>query len=49
MRHKYGQRKLNRTSQHRAALLRNLSASLIKHEQIRPCPRPRNCAPTSKS
>ena len=34
MRHKYGQRKLNRTSQHRAALLRNLSASLIKHEQI---------------
>jgi large subunit ribosomal protein L17 len=34
MRHKLGQRKLNRTSQHRAALLRNLSASLIKHEQI---------------
>jgi large subunit ribosomal protein L17 len=34
MRHKYGQRKLNRTSQHRAALLRNLSAALIKHEQI---------------
>jgi large subunit ribosomal protein L17 len=34
MRHKHGQRKLNRTSQHRAALLRNLSASLIKHEQI---------------
>jgi large subunit ribosomal protein L17 len=34
MRHKYGQRKLQRTSQHRAALLRNLSASLIKHEQI---------------
>jgi len=34
MRHKYGQRKLNRTSQHRSALLRNLSASLIKHEQI---------------
>jgi len=34
MRHKYGQRKLNRTSQHRQALLRNLSASLIKHEQI---------------
>lgn len=34
MRHKYGQRKLQRTSQHRASLLRNLSASLIKHEQI---------------
>ncbi|HWU04771.1 MAG TPA: 50S ribosomal protein L17 [Novosphingobium sp.] len=34
MRHKYGQRKLQRTSQHRAALLRNLSAALIKHEQI---------------
>lgn len=34
MRHKHGQRKLQRTSQHRAALLRNLSASLIKHEQI---------------
>ena len=34
MRHKHGQRKLNRTSQHRTALLRNLSASLIKHEQI---------------
>ena len=34
MRHKVGQRKLQRTSQHRAALLRNLSAALIKHEQI---------------
>ena len=34
MRHKYGQRKLQRTSAHRIALLRNLSASLIKHEQI---------------
>ena len=34
MRHKVGQRKLQRTSSHRAALLRNLSASLIKHEQI---------------
>lgn len=34
MRHKYGQRKLQRTSSHRAALLRNLSAALIKHEQI---------------
>ena len=34
MRHKVGHRKLQRTSQHRAALLRNLSAALIKHEQI---------------
>ena len=36
MRHKVGHRKLQRTSQHRAALLRNLSAALIKHEQITP-------------
>jgi ribosomal protein L17 len=34
MRHKVGHRKLQRTSAHRIALLRNLSASLIKHEQI---------------
>lgn len=34
MRHGYGGRKLQRTSAHRAALLRNLSAALIKHEQI---------------
>ncbi|MFC0204150.1 50S ribosomal protein L17 [Novosphingobium soli] len=34
MRHKYGQRKLQRTSGHRAALLRNLAAALVKHEQI---------------
>lgn len=34
MRHKMGGRKLQRTSAHRAALLRNLSAALIKHEQI---------------
>src|ERR1700712_764773 len=34
MRHKHGGRKLQRTSSHRIALLRNLSASLIKHEQI---------------
>lgn len=34
MRHKYGGRKLNRTSSHRIALLRNMSAALIKHEQI---------------
>ena len=35
MRHKMGGRKLQRTSSHRLALLRNLSASLIKHEQIK--------------
>jgi large subunit ribosomal protein L17 len=34
MRHKLGQRKLGRTSAHRIALLRNLAAALIKHEQI---------------
>jgi large subunit ribosomal protein L17 len=34
MRHKHGGRKLQRTSSHRLALLRNLAASLIKHEQI---------------
>ena len=34
MRHKLGQRKLGRTSSHRIALLRNMAAALIKHEQI---------------
>ena len=34
MRHKMGGRQLNRTSSHRRALLRNMSAALIKHEQI---------------
>ncbi len=34
MRHRYGGRKLQRTSAHRAALFRNMSAALIKHEQI---------------
>ncbi|MBK7162742.1 50S ribosomal protein L17 [Sphingorhabdus pulchriflava] len=34
MRHKMGQRKLNRTGSHRIAMLRNMAASLIKHEQI---------------
>ena len=34
MRHKHGQRKLNRTGSHRIAMLRNMAASLIKHEQI---------------
>ena len=34
MRHRSGGRKLQRTSAHRTALFRNMSASLIKHEQI---------------
>jgi large subunit ribosomal protein L17 len=34
MRHKLGGRKLNRTSAHRIAMLRNMAAALIKHEQI---------------
>jgi len=34
MRHKIARRKLNRTSEHRLAMFRNMSASLIKHEQI---------------
>ncbi|MEY4720359.1 MAG: hypothetical protein RIQ46_84 [Pseudomonadota bacterium] len=34
MRHKYGGRKLQRTSSHRKALFRNMAAALIKHEQI---------------
>ncbi len=34
MRHKVGGRKLQRTSSHRIAMLRNMAASLIKHEQI---------------
>ena len=34
MRHRVGGRKLQRTSAHRQALFRNMSAALIKHEQI---------------
>ena len=34
MRHKMGGRKLQRTSSHRKALLRNMAQALIKHEQI---------------
>lgn len=34
MRHRLGGRKLQRTSAHRAALMRNMAAALIKHEQI---------------
>ena len=35
MRHRLHHRKLNRTSEHRKALLRNLAQSLIEHGQIR--------------
>ena len=35
MRHKVGHRKLGRTSSHRQAMMANMAASLIKHEQIR--------------
>jgi large subunit ribosomal protein L17 len=34
MRHKIAHRKLGRTTEHRMAMLKNMSASLIKHEQI---------------
>ena len=46
MRHKNGGRKLQRTSSHRRALLRNLATSLIKHEQITTTtPKARELAP----
>lgn len=35
MRHGHGLRKLNRTSAHRQAMLRNMSNSLLRHELIR--------------
>ncbi len=34
MRHGIKQRKLNRNSQHRLAMLANMAAALVKHEQI---------------
>ena len=34
MRHKIATRKLNRTSEHRKALFKNMLNALIKHEQI---------------
>ena len=36
MRHKMGYKKLNRTSEHRKALIKNMLNSLIKYEQITP-------------
>jgi large subunit ribosomal protein L17 len=35
MRHRHGLKKLNRTSSHRLAMLRNMSVSLLPHEAIR--------------
>ena len=35
MRHRKSGRKLNRTSSHRRAMLKNMAAALIKHEQIK--------------
>ena len=35
MRHRHGLRKLNRTSEHRLAMFRNLCNSLITHEAIK--------------
>jgi large subunit ribosomal protein L17 len=35
MRHRHGLRKLNKTSSHRLAMLRNMSVSLLKHEAIK--------------
>ena len=34
MRHRFGYKKLNRTSEHRKALIKNMLNSLIKYEQI---------------
>ena len=35
MRHRHGLRKLNRTSEHRLAMLRNMCNSLLTHEAIK--------------
>jgi len=35
MRHRHGLRKLNRTSSHREAMLRNMCNSLLRHEVIK--------------
>ena len=35
MRHRHGLRKLNRTTAHRTAMLRNMCNSLLLHEQIK--------------
>ena len=35
MRHRHGLRKLNRTTSHRLAMLRNMTVSLLRHEAIK--------------
>lgn len=35
MRHRHGLRKLNRTSSHRLAMLRNMTVSILNHEAIK--------------
>ena len=35
MRHRHGLRKLNRTSSHRLAMLRNMMVSILRHEAIK--------------
>jgi large subunit ribosomal protein L17 len=35
MRHRHGLRKLNRTSSHRLAMLRNMAVSILRHEAIK--------------
>jgi large subunit ribosomal protein L17 len=35
MRHRHGLRKLNRTGEHRVAMLRNMCVSLLQHEAIK--------------
>jgi large subunit ribosomal protein L17 len=35
VRHAHGLRKLNRTSSHRLAMLRNMTVSLLRHEEIK--------------
>lgn len=35
MRHRHGLRKLNRTSSHRLAMLRNMTVSILRHEAIK--------------
>ena len=46
MRHKIGYKKLNRTSEHRKALIKNMLNSLIKYEQITtPLPKAKELKP----
>jgi len=46
MRHKVSKRKLNRTTSHRLAMLRNMVTSLLEHEAIRTTvPKAKECKP----